>query len=84
MRVHIQNGQIWQEDRFCARDLILEDEKIVYAGSAVAPQAGDTVISAAGKYIVPGAIDCHAHVTMIGGSHHMATFFAENECELAL
>lgn len=84
MRVHIQNGQIWQEDRFCAWDLILEDEKIVYAGPAAAPQAGDTVISAAGKYIVPGVIDCHAHVTMIGGSHHMATFFAENECELAL
>lgn len=84
MRTYIRDGQVWQGGCFSALDLAIDGEKLVWIGPRSEPEEHDTVISAAGKYIVPGIIDCHAHVTMVGGSHHMATFFAENECELTL
>ncbi|MDO5551902.1 MAG: amidohydrolase family protein [Lachnospiraceae bacterium] len=84
MTTHIKNGLVWQRDSFCGQDLVIRDSHIIYAGPPMQPENGACVIDASGQYLLPGIIDCHAHVTMVGGSHHMATFFAENECELTL
>lgn len=84
MKIHIQNGMVWQKDSFVSQDLVIDGACIAYAGPPIPPEADSSVLDASGQYLLPGIIDCHAHVTMVGGSHHMATFFAENECELTL
>lgn len=84
MKTHVQNGQIWQNDHFEPLDVIIENEKILYVGPPLPLKDDETPLDAESQYLVPGVIDCHAHVTMVGGDHHMAVFFSENECELAL
>src|SRR5207244_5799561 len=49
-------------------DVLIEGERIAAIGTALdAPNA--TVIDAAGKYVLPGGIDCHTHLDMpFGGT----------------
>ena len=84
MKTHIKNGLVWRGGGFAALDLVVEGERISYVGEPAEPEEGAQVVDAAGRYLLPGVIDCHAHVTMVGGDRHMAVFFAENECELTL
>lgn len=84
MKKHIKNGLVWQDNRFVPLDLVVDGERIAYVGAPTEPEGDAEVLDTAGSYLLPGVIDCHAHVTMVGGDHHMAVFFAENECELAL
>ena len=84
MKTHIKNGFVWQHNAFVSQDLVIDGSLITYSGPACLPEPDSTVLDASGRYLLPGVIDCHAHVTMVGGSHHMATFFAENECELTI
>lgn len=84
MKTYFKNGLIWQNDRFVPLDLVIEGERIFYAGPSIPPEEDAQVVDVTGRYLLPGVIDCHAHVTMVGGDHHMAVFFSENECELTL
>lgn len=84
MIILIKGGMVWQGTQFKRLDLAIEDRKISFVGLAQQEFPCDHVINAAEKYLLPGVIDCHAHITMSGGSHHMATFFKYNECELTI
>lgn len=84
MKTHFKNGLVWQHDTFIPQDLIIDDTHITYAGPSIQPDLDAKTEDVSGQYLLPGIIDCHAHVTMVGGSHHMAVFFSENECELTL
>ena len=60
-----QGTLVTATDTFPA-DLFIEAERIAWIGAesdAMFPQA-DTVIDAAGKYILPGGIDVHTHLDM--------------------
>lgn len=79
-----RNGNIWKDSQFVTSDLAIDDSHITVIGSPADEAAFDRVIDVTGQYLLPGIIDCHAHVTMVGGSHHMAVFFQENSCELTI
>ncbi|MET9877794.1 dihydropyrimidinase [Actinacidiphila glaucinigra] len=60
-------------------DVLVEDEKVVAlaaAGSTVAEGwTADTVIDAAGKYVIPGGVDAHTHMELpFGGTFASDTF----------
>ena len=42
--------------------ILLRDGKIAAIGEKVLAPAGATVVDGAGKYVMPGIIDCHSHI----------------------
>ena len=83
MKILLKNGWAWLDRDWKLANLLVEDDKI----AAIGPDAGQTadkVIDAAGKYILPGIIDCHVHLSMNGGPHPMADLGKCREAEALL
>ena len=59
----IQNGNIVLEDRVIQGDLLIENGKIAQISDSPIDTDGCEVIQAAGKMILPGMIDTHAHLS---------------------
>src|SRR5437868_1388022 len=75
MRTLIRNGMVVTAvDRYKG-DVLIEDEKIALIGSSLADIHADTVIDAAGKYVLPGGIDVHTHLDMPFGGTRSADDF---------
>jgi len=53
-------------------DLLIEGERIVLVGRTLAAREGATVIDLAGKSLLPGLIDCHVHLAMVGDPDEVA------------
>ena len=75
----IKNGKVVSTTGVIAQDVLITDETITALGApgyfAGAEQAADTVIDAAGKYVIPGGIDVHTHMEMpFGGTESSDTF----------
>src|SRR5882757_8551859 len=71
MRTLIKNGTIVTAVDQYTGDVLVEGQKIAVIGMALdIPAANvDTVIDAAGKYVLPGGIDVHTHMDMpFGGA----------------
>ncbi len=79
-----RNGNIWKDSQFVTSDLAIEDSHIQALGALPKDFVCDREVDVTGQYLLPGVIDCHAHVTMVGGHQHMAVFFRENSCELTI
>lgn len=77
-RTLIAGGTVVTATDTIRADVLVEDEKIVaiYAeGMADSAGAVDRVIDAAGKYVIPGAIDVHTHFELpFGGTFVSDTF----------
>lgn len=81
MSILIKGGTVISATGAHAADVLVDGERIV---ATAAPDAGlsegwagqaDTVIDAAGKYVLPGGIDVHTHMEMpFGGTHSVDTF----------
>jgi dihydropyrimidinase len=68
-RTLIRNGTIITAVDCYRGDVLIEDEKISLIGASLADISADTVIDAAGKYVLPGGIDVHTHLDMpFGGT----------------
>jgi dihydropyrimidinase len=68
MSVLIRNGRVVTAADDYVADLYVEDETITLIGESLDMQA-DTVIDAAGKYVLPGCVDPHTHLDMpFGGT----------------
>src|SRR5213593_4610250 len=68
MRTLIKNGTVVTATDQYRGDVLIEDEKIAVIGTTI-DVAADTVIDAAGKYVLPGGIDVHTHLDMpFGGT----------------
>ncbi|MDD3260771.1 MAG: dihydropyrimidinase [Oscillospiraceae bacterium] len=63
----IQNGKIVTPSSVFTADLAVKDQKIAAIGKDLGP--AEKTVDAAGKYVLPGAIDAHTHLAMpFGGT----------------
>jgi imidazolonepropionase len=46
--------------------LVIEGDQVVWTGSAARAPAADTVVDAAGRAVLPGFVDSHAHLVFAG------------------
>ncbi len=63
MSMLIKNGLIVTSTDSYPADVLVNDGKIEAIGTDL-DQSADTVVEAAGKYVLPGAIDPHTHISM--------------------
>jgi len=66
MRTIISRGQVLNvhTEQYERKDIVIEADRInILADSPASVEKGDVVIDAAGKFIIPGLIDAHVHVT---------------------
>src|SRR4030095_9484738 len=75
MRTLIKNGTVVTATDQYKGDIRVEGETISVIGTALDMHA-DTVIDAAGKYVLPGGIDVHTHLDMPFGGATPADHFA--------
>ena len=57
----IANANVVNEGRITAADVFIEGGRIAKIAPGLTGQPADTVIDGAGKYLLPGMIDCHVH-----------------------
>src|SRR5512134_632234 len=77
MRTIITNGTVVTAEGSQAADVLIDGETVVAigAGLAAAGMTADETIDAAGRYVMPGAIDVHTHMELpFGGTFAKDTF----------
>ena len=57
---------------------------MIRIGSSASHPVYDDEKNLDGSYLLPGIIDCHAHVSMVCGTRHMPDFFASSENDLVM
>lgn len=76
MSTLIRNGTVVNADGIVTADVLVDGEKIAAVAAPGVFSEADTVIDAAGKYVLPGGIDAHTHMEMpFGGTFSADTFF---------
>ena len=74
MRTLIKGGTVVNADASTTADVLVDGERIALIGSALEVDA-DRTIDAAGKLVIPGAIDVHTHMELpFGGTFAKDTF----------
>ncbi len=74
MKTLITNGTIVNADATTTGDVLVDGEQIALIGSSLDVSA-DRTIDAAGKWVIPGAIDVHTHMELpFGGTFAKDTF----------
>ncbi len=76
MRTLITNGTIVTADGSTAADVLIDGETIAQIGTDLAASvSADETIDAAGRWLIPGAIDVHTHMELpFGGTFAKDTF----------
>jgi dihydropyrimidinase len=74
MRTIIKNGTIVTESETMKGDLVIEDGVIQAMGTGIECSDG-VIIDAAGKYVLPGAVDVHTHMDLQAGAHRAVDDF---------
>jgi dihydropyrimidinase len=64
MPLLIRNGEIVTADSRTKADIFCEGETITRIGTGLEAPPGTEVVDAAGKYVFPGFIDPHVHITL--------------------
>lgn len=74
MKIVIQNGTIVTDHDIYKADILVEKGKIAAIGNNF---TGEQIkkIDAAGKYVMPGAVDVHTHIDLQAGSYHTSDNF---------
>jgi dihydroorotase len=65
----IAGGRVVSADSVVEADIAVSGETVVAIGAGLAVQGAREVISAAGRYVLPGAIDSHVHFREPGYTH---------------
>lgn len=77
MDLLIKNGTVITAGGRFKADVAVKDGKIICIGSELAPSEGTQTVDAAGKYVLPGAIDAHTHLAMpFGGTISSDDYYA--------
>ena len=83
MTTLIKNGTVVNATGTTQADVLVDGEQVVallspgstVPGSAIGQIDADTVIDAAGKYVIPGGVDAHTHMELpFGGTNASDTF----------
>ncbi|HBV53053.1 MAG TPA: dihydropyrimidinase, partial [Clostridiales bacterium] len=64
MDLLIKNGRIVTAADSFQADVAVKDGKIIQIGTELAASPETEVVDAAGKLVLPGAIDAHTHLAM--------------------
>ena len=64
MPLLIKNGEIINADSRVRADIYCEGDTITRIGKGLEAPAGAQVVDATGKYVFPGFIDPHVHITL--------------------
>lgn len=64
MDLLIKNGCIVTDSEMFQADVGIKDGKIAQIGTDIAPDSGTETVDAAGKLVLPGAVDVHTHLAM--------------------
>lgn len=76
MKTLIKNGTLVTASETFRADLLMADGRIALIGAGLSPD-GATVVDAAGKYVLPGAIDVHTHLELpFGGTVSSDDFYS--------
>jgi len=67
MRLLIRNGTVVTADETLRADVLIEGERIAAVAASIGAPV-DRVIDAAGRYVLPGAVDVHTHLDMPYGN----------------
>lgn len=62
----IQNGMLVLADQCVVADIAVKDGKIARIADHIDAQDARTVVDAAGKYVLPGMVDVHMHISEPG------------------
>ncbi|MBP1736517.1 MAG: dihydropyrimidinase [Oscillospiraceae bacterium] len=77
MDLIIKNGTLVDSKGFAAADIAVADGKIIAIGKDLPVPEGADIRDAAGKLVLPGAIDVHTHLAMpFGGTISADSYFA--------
>ncbi|MEI6299720.1 MAG: dihydropyrimidinase [Actinomycetota bacterium] len=72
MRTIVVNGTVINAEGRVAADVVIEGERIVSvvprSANALMPGPDDTVIDAAGCFVIPGGVDAHVHMQLDTGT----------------
>jgi dihydropyrimidinase len=72
VRTIVVNGTVINAEGRVAADVVIEGERIVSvvprSANAVVPGPNDTVIDAAGCFVIPGGVDAHVHMQLDTGT----------------
>ncbi|TQU00800.1 dihydroorotase, partial [Xanthomonas perforans] len=68
-RTVIVNARLVNEGKEFDADLLIEGGRIAKIDSKIAPAPGDTVVDAAGRWVLPGMIDDQVHFREPGLTH---------------
>lgn len=74
MKLLIKNGTIVTGSQTFQGDILIEDEKIKALGEALFDTDAE-VLDAAGKYVIPGAVDVHTHMDLQAGKYRAVDDF---------
>lgn len=83
MKTFLRNPYVWTNDHFEKKDVLI-DNGVIRIGSSASHPVYDVEKNLDGLYLLPGIIDCHAHVSMVCGTRHMPDFFASSENDLVI
>lgn len=87
MDMLILNGNVWRKGGFEKANIMVRDGRIkeIYSNKEKTKDKDNCkVIDAANKYILPGIIDSHVHLSMNGKAHPMSDLAKSNEAMATL
>jgi imidazolonepropionase-like amidohydrolase len=82
----LTGGRVLEPDgsRFVRADIGIEGDRIARIVPSAAPAAGDELVELDGKWLLPGLIDCHVHLTQPTDAGDPAAAASRSDATVAL
>lgn len=84
MKTLLKNARVWQNKAFEPADVLIDGEIIEQVAGGIPPADADQALDLTGRYLVPGLIECHAHLCMNGGNSPMSVMYRSNTSQILM